>query len=362
MRLITWILLSACPLLVGCGPGPDSAAPSESFPVRLVTPTQSSSEQLQLSGVVRAEVESALAFQVGGLVQERLVNAGTEVVKGQALMRLDPRDLEQQLQVEQAAFEAAQAQQQLAAAELQRVQQLRQQQLVSEQLLDQAQLALTQAQKSVNARQASFQIAKQAFAYGTLTAPADGVVLSFSADQGQVVNRGQAVALFAHNGARDIEVLLPPLQQPAPQAQLQLGELILPLTLRETAAALSESGRTLAVRYSVQGALPLPLPLNSVVQVSFNAETAPIWVVPLSALDGRCAEQNGSNAGLSACPLSGGQLWRAVNGTAQPLPARVLRVDGEYAYIEAALQPGEQIIGAGTHRLTRGAAVRVLPQ
>lgn len=356
MRLITWILLSACPLLVGCGPGPDSAAPSESFPVRLVTPTQSSSEQLQLSGVVRAEVESALAFQVGGLVQERLVNAGTEVVKGQALMRLDPRDLEQQLQVEQAAFEAAQAQQQLAAAELQRVQQLRQQQLVSEQLLDQAQLALTQAQKSVNARQASFQIAKQAFAYGTLTAPADGVVLSFSADQGQVVNRGQAVALFAHNGARDIEVLLPPLQQPAPQAQLQLGELILPLTLRETAAAVSESGRTLAVRYSVQGALPLPL--NSVVQVSFNAETAPIWVVPLSALDGRCDEQSG----LSACPLSGGQLWRAVNGTAQPLPARVLRVDGEYAYIEAALQPGEQIIGAGTHRLTRGAAVRVLPQ
>lgn len=357
MRLIPWILLSACPLMVGCGPGPDTVAQAEIFPVRMVTPLQSDSQQLQLSGVVRAEIETVLAFQVGGRVQQRLVNAGTEVVKGQALMRLDPADLQQQLQAEQAALEAAEAEQQLAAAELQRLQQLVAQQLVSQQLLDRAKLVLTQAEKAVKARQAARQIAEQALDYALLEAPADGVVISFSAEQGQVVNRGQTVALLAHNGARDIELLLPPLQAPAERAELLLGDTSLPLTLRETAGAVSESGRTLRARYAVQGELPLPL--QSVVRVRFTAAAAPTWVVPLSALDGRCAEQAES---LSACPLSGGQVWQVSNGVAQPLPATVLRVDGEYAYIEAALQPGQQIIGAGTHLLSAGARVRVLPQ
>ena len=357
MRLIPWILLSACPLLVGCGPAPDTEAAMESFAVRMVTPLQSDSQQLQLSGVVRAEIETTLAFQVGGRVQQRLVNAGTEVLKGQALMRLDPQDLQQQLQAEQAVLAAAEAEQQLAAAELQRLQQLVAQQLVSEQLLDRAKLVLTQAQNQVKARSAGLTIAEQALDYAQLSAPADGVIINFSAEQGQVVNRGQAVALLAHHGARDIEVVLPPLQTPAPQAELLLGDTSLPLTLRETAGAVSASGRTLSARYTVQGELPLPL--QSVVRVRFTAAGAPSWVVPLSALDGRCAEHA---AALTACPLNQGQVWQVRNGTAQPLPAQVLRVDGEYAYIAAALQPGQQIIGAGTHLLTAGAKVRVLPQ
>lgn len=357
MRLIPWILLSACPLMVGCGPGPDTVAPTESFPVRMVTPLQSDSQQLLLSGVVRAEIETPLAFEVSGRVSERLVNAGTAVLKGQALLRLDPQDLQQQLQAEQAALAAAEAEQQLATAELQRLQQLVAQQLVSAQLIDRAKLVLTQAQNQVKARTAALTIAQQALDYALLSAPADGVIIRFSAEQGQVVNRGQSVALLAHHGARDIEVLLPPLQTPAPHAELLLGDTSLPLTLRETAGAVSESGRTLTARYAVQGELPLPL--QSVVRVRFTAAATPSWAVPLSALDGRCMS---ASTPKSACPLNEGQVWQVVNGAAQPLPAKVLRVDGEYAYIEAALAPGEPIIGAGTHRLTAGAKVRVLPQ
>lgn len=357
MRLIPWILLTACPLLVGCGPAPQSAASSESFPVRMVTPLQSESQQLVLSGVVKAEIETPLAFQVGGRVQQRLVNAGANVSKGQALMLLDQQDLQQQLRAEQAALEAAEAEQQLAEAELQRLQQLRAQQLVSEQLLDRAKLVLTQAQKSVAARAAAVTIAEQALEYTQLTAPANGVVVHFAAEQNQVVNRGQMVALLAHDGARDIELLLPPMQAQAAQAEVSLGTFTLPLSLRETAGAVSESGRTLRARYRVQGELPLPL--NSVVQVRFNTAAAASWVVPLSALDGRCSD---ANERLTACPLQGAQVWRVRDGEAHPLAVKVLRVDGEYAYIEAALTANEMIIGAGTHLLSAGAKVRVLPQ
>lgn len=357
MRLIPWILLTACPLLVGCGPAPQSAASTESFPVRVVTPQQSDSQQLVLSGVVKAEIETPLAFQVGGRVQQRLVNAGANVTKGQALMLLDPQDLQQQLQAEQAALDAAVAEQQVAAAELRRIQQLVAQQLVSEQLNERAELVLTQAQKAVAARAAALTIAEQALDYAQLTAPANGVVIHFAAEQDQVVNRGQTVALLAHDGARDIDVLVPPMQAPAAQAELSLGDISLPLSLRETAGAVSESGRTLRARYRVQGELPLPL--NSVVKVRFNSATAASWVVPLSALDGRCSDANES---LTACPLQGAQVWRVRDDEAHPLAVKVLRVDGEYAYIDAALNTNEMIISTGTHRLIAGAKVRVLPQ
>jgi len=357
MRLIPWILLTACPLLVGCGPAPQSAASTESFPVRVVTPQQSDSQQLVLSGVVKAEIETPLAFQVGGRVQQRLVNAGANVTKGQALMLLDPQDLQQQLQAEQAALDAAVAEQQVAAAELRRIQQLVAQQLVSEQLNERAELVLTQAQKAVAARAAALTIAEQALDYAQLTAPANGVVIHFAAEQDQVVNRGQTVALLAHDGARDIDVLVPPMQAPAAQAELSLGDISLPLSLRETAGAVSESGRTLRARYRVQGELPLPL--NSVVKVRFNTATAASWVVPLSALDGRCSDANES---LTACPLQGAQVWRVRDDEAHPLAVKVVRVDGEYAYIEAALNTNEMIISTGTHRLIAGAKVRVLPQ
>jgi RND family efflux transporter MFP subunit len=326
--------------------------------VRVVTPQQSDSQQLVLSGVVKAEIETPLAFQVGGRVQQRLVNAGANVTKGQALMLLDPQDLQQQLQAEKAALDAAVAEQQVAAAELRRIQQLVAQQLVSEQLNERAELVLTQAQKAVAARAAALTIAEQALDYAQLTAPANGVVIHFAAEQDQVVNRGQTVALLAHDGARDIDVLVPPMQAPAAQAELSLGDISLPLSLRETAGAVSESGRTLRARYRVQGELPLPL--NSVVKVRFNSATAASWVVPLSALDGRCSDANES---LTACPLQkGAQVWRVRDGEAHPLAVKVLRVDGEYAYIDAALNTNEMIISTGTHRLIAGAKVRVLPQ
>ena len=73
--------------------------------------------------------------------------------------------------------------------------------------------------------------------------------------------------------------------------------------------------------------------------------------MPLSAVDMRC-----SSADKSVCRDS--QVWRFAQGKAQPVPVQISRVDGEYAYIKAALNADDEIIAAGTHQLTNGVAVR----
>jgi multidrug efflux pump subunit AcrA (membrane-fusion protein) len=55
-----------------------------------------------LSGTVRARVEAPLAFQVGGRILARRVDAGQTVRAGQVLFELDPADLEQAVRAAEA--------------------------------------------------------------------------------------------------------------------------------------------------------------------------------------------------------------------------------------------------------------------
>ncbi|MGA8448534.1 MAG: biotin/lipoyl-binding protein, partial [Roseiarcus sp.] len=69
-------------------------------------------EQAQvLAGVVKARIESDLAFRIAGKMATRLVDAGAVVHKGDALAQLDDADFRLQL-------EEAQAEQSSAAAAL----------------------------------------------------------------------------------------------------------------------------------------------------------------------------------------------------------------------------------------------------
>ncbi|HNR00395.1 MAG TPA: biotin/lipoyl-binding protein, partial [Trueperaceae bacterium] len=60
-----------------------------------------------LSGIVRARIEAPLAFQVGGRIIARRVDAGQAVSAGQVLFELDPADLEQAVRAAEADAAAA---------------------------------------------------------------------------------------------------------------------------------------------------------------------------------------------------------------------------------------------------------------
>ena len=67
--------------------------------------------------------------------------------------------------------------------------------------------------------------------------------------------------------------------------------------------------------------------------------------IPLGALDER-------GEGL--------RIWQLLNNQAQPVPAQIIALDTEHAWITADLQESSYIIALGTNQLKPGMAVQAL--
>ena len=61
----------------------------------VVIGSNSTAQDYIYSGEVRGRFESQLAFQVGGKVTKRFIELGSTVRAGEALMQIDPKDLQQ---------------------------------------------------------------------------------------------------------------------------------------------------------------------------------------------------------------------------------------------------------------------------
>ena len=302
---------------------------------------------LGMSGTVRARVESPLAFQVGGRIVARRVDAGEAVVAGQVLFELDPVDLEQAVRAAEADAAAADAAWRTAQADVARVRDLQANAFVSKQALDRAELTQREARSRLDAATARLAQVRNARAYAQLRSPAAGVLVEVTGQTGQVVAAGQPVAVLAQQGAREIEVQLPDgLPPPAQGEALLAGGARVALRLREAAPAVDPLGRTRRARYSAPE-LPAAQALGSVVSVRFTAPggaaPSPLWQVPVGALDERG---------------QGPRVWRVREGRLEPVPVAVVSVEDRSATVSAPLQPGERVVALGTHLLKEGMTVR----
>ena len=347
------LVLTVSLLLGGCGdaPAPRSAEALPPF-VKTVAVTAGERQTLGLSGTVRARVESPLAFQVGGRISRRAVDAGQAVSAGQVLFELDRRDLAQSLAAIEADLAGAEAGLATAEAELARYRQMREQGFTSAQEVERAELSWREAQTRRDAATARVAQARNALEYGRLQAPAAGVLIDVTGEPGQVVAAGQAVATLAQTGEREVEVYFPEgVTPPAAGEALLADGAVLPLGLRETAGAVDPQGRTRRARYTVLQRQD-ELVLGAVLRTRFAAADAAgadaagtDFRVPLGAIDERG---------------QGPRVWRIQEGAVTPVPVRVLALDGEYARIHGPLSAGEHIVALGTHLLHEGMAVREL--
>lgn len=352
MRTLSLLFISVT--LLACSEPANQNGTEPPIAVRAITPSANGVWTQTYSGEVRARYESTLAFEVPGRIAERVVNAGAQVSQGQVLLTLDSVNLTAQLTAANAQLAAAQAELNNAQTEYARIKATAAQQLSSEQLLDQALLRLNTARQQVAAQQANLTNAQEALNDASLTAPADGVVIEFATEQGQVVNAGTPALSFAYADTLEVEVLLPAIAlQDTNYQQAQLVPAGIPLTLREQAGALTESGRMLRSRF--QAEQPIKLPLNAVVQVQFGQITS-TYAVPLSALDARCSLE-----ATAAC--TNAQVWQITSDNkVSPIPVAVVRLENEYAYVQGALDDNTRIVQAGTHKLVPNMMVRVLPE
>ncbi len=226
MRFKKTLMISAALLMaVGVGfailarSGTVTAAPedprNEPPLVRTTQARPATASERAFTGVIAARVQSNLGFRVNGKIIERLVDPGERVVVGQALMRIDPKDLELALNARENAVNAAQAQLVQAQADEERYSRLAANGWTPKQRYEQAKAAADTGLAQLEAARAQAEVARNETGYAVLRADADGTVTETLGEPGQVVTAGEVVVRLAHAGAREAAVNLPETARPA---------------------------------------------------------------------------------------------------------------------------------------------------
>jgi len=308
----------------------------------------------EYTGVIHARTESNLGFRVPGKIIEKLVKDGDHVKRGQALMRLDPTDLQLAAAAAREAVEAARAQNKLALADERRLRKLVAMKAVSVQEYDRAKSSADATSAQLKAAVAHSAQLENQVGYAVLKAEADGVIMETPADVGQVVGAGTVVIRLAHDGAREAVVNLP--EGEATAKSMAVAKLYadpdqtFPAQLRELSAVADPLTRTYQARYTLSGAGE-NAPLGATVTVHLDGEktdgAVQLYEIPIGALyDG--------GAGTS--------VW-VINPDTSILSRQsveVAKLGSETVLISKGLKPGEQILALGAHLVTEGEQVKIL--
>ncbi|WP_447945101.1 efflux RND transporter periplasmic adaptor subunit [Stenotrophomonas indicatrix] len=339
--------------LVACGKS-DDVDPRTAPPIVRIAQVQPGAGGARtFTGTVAARVQSDLAFRVGGKVTERLVETGQTVKRGDVLYRIDPVDLNLAAASQQQAVIAARAQSAQATADEARYRDLAAKGVVSRSAYDQIKAAADAASAQLKAADAQARVARNASQYTALVADADGVVMTISAEPGQVVAAGQIVARLARAGSREAVVQLPETLRP------QIGSVAsaspfgasgkIPARLRVLSESADPATRTFEARYTLEEG-STALPLGSTVAVEL-AGAAPAGAsagveVPLGALFD---------------PGTGPGVW-VIGG--EPLkahwtPVAVKQLGDDRVVVEGALKASDRVAALGAHLLREGQMVRI---
>jgi RND family efflux transporter MFP subunit len=351
---VLYSLLAVFPLaLLACGDKPTHDPRTEAPLVRSATVSDTVAATRSFTGTVAARVQSDLSFRVSGKVLERLVDTGQTVKRGQALMRIDPADLQLTVRAQQEAVAAARARATQTADEENRYRDLRGTGAISASAYDQVKAAADAAKAQLSAAQAQAELAANANRYAQLLADADGIVMETLAEPGQVVAAGQAVLRVARAGEREAVIQLPETMRPAAGSSGQgtlygQDQVTAPARLRQLSNAADRQTRTFEARYVLEGALA-NAPLGTTVTIKLaDADTdgdAALWI-PIGALF-----DAGKGPGVWLIQGDPAKVsWRAVT-------TRRLSDDG--AQVSGALKRGDRIVALGPHLLREGEQVRV---
>jgi multidrug efflux system membrane fusion protein len=340
------LLLAAC--------GNDKPAEDPVRPVLTVTVAPGASATREVySGELRARVETDLAFRLGGKLAARLVDAGARVRKGQPLARLDPEDAKLGARAARSQVAAAEADLALARADLDRSADLLAKKFVSQSAFDARQAAFDAARARAEQARSQASLSANQESYTTLAADADGVVVSVTAEPGQVVAAGQPVLRLARDGEIDVVVNAPE----SSVARLRPGQEVViflwadpgrrfPGRVREIAGGADAVTRTFAVRVSVTQVPPgARIGMSATVALP-QREDAGLVVVPLTAL----VRQGDAASVWIVDPKSSRVL-------ARPVQVGQYREDG--ATIVSGLAAGDVVVSAGVHKLRDGQPVRL---
>lgn len=343
-------------LMAGCSEPP--APPAVVKPVYVTTVGQTASTQTRsFTSVVRARVESDLAFRTGGKVIERPVEIGDRVKAGQVLARLDPADHRLAVQAASDQVQAATVDAQQAASDEARFRRLLADGSVGAADHERQKARADAAAARLDQARRQLELARNREGYANLVAPYAGVVTAIRFERGQVVPEGQPVVTLAREGDNEVVVDLPEdwvgraRGLTATAAPWTDPTASLRLVLRELSPQAAAPGRTYRARYAAAAesrAHVSALPLGSTMQLTLSAPQAgPATVsLPVSAL-------------LKGSGPAGVWVLNAKGSGLVFTPVQVVSVDQASVQVTG-LATGSRVVSVGAQKLDARTVVRAL--
>lgn len=212
--------------LVRTAPEPEQFEPEEiATSIRVV---EIDSHRVELTvrsqGSVVPHKQSELVPEVNGKVKWMSPNlvAGGYFDKGEVLLRLDDRDYQAMVGRSQAALSRAEAEEELARFERQRMDELVKRKLTSQSSMEVVLRNHRIAQATLTDAKIALEQAKRDLARTELRAPYFGLVRTEQVDMGQFVSRGQSIASIY--GGESAEIRLPVADRQLAYLDLPLGQ------------------------------------------------------------------------------------------------------------------------------------------
>jgi RND family efflux transporter MFP subunit len=341
------VCLGLLSLLAGCG---EEKAPSV-LPRVLVQQAQPTdfAARITLTGDIQARVQTELSFRVGGKIVSRSVDVGAHVKANQVLARLDPKDLQNNVDSAKAAVFAEQARVTQTRTAFWRQQKLLPKGYTSQSEYDSALAALRGSQSALKAAQAQLASANEQLGYTALVAEADGVITARQAEVGQVVQATMPIFSLAVDGDRDAVfnvyeslLLAPPSDEGVWVSLLDNPQVKAQGKVREITPTVSAQSSTVQVKVALPD-VPPQMQLGSPVTATGNTQGRQSVELPWAALTKALKEP---------------AVW--VVGEGDKVELRKVRV-GRYltgkVVIADGIQGGETVVVAGGQLLHPGMQV-----
>ena len=409
-----WIVpLAFVPLAIGTGfrlnQSGEMVAEAPPLPVEVVTaqPVESYTIEREYVGEIVAGRSSSLGFEAGGTVVAILVDEGDAVTAGQPLARLDTRGLQTQRQQLVAQKDQAMAvlqelqngprQQNIAAARaavadlqqqvsLSRLQRERREDLydrgaISREELDQQTFGtgslenrLAQAQSEldellagtrpeqleaqaarVRQLEASIQALDVDIAKSVITAPFAGRVSQRLVDEGVVVGGGQTVVELLEGSTVEARIGIPADRVDSlsigSRHMLTVGQRTLPATVTARLPELDATSRTVTAVLKVETDESLTVGQTARLALSNTQPAEGFWVPSTALVQG----ERGLWSVYVASPASeNDSSWEVARRHVE-----IVHTEGDRVLVQGMVQPGDQVIPSGTHRVVAGQEVEV---
>ncbi|MGB3405911.1 MAG: efflux RND transporter periplasmic adaptor subunit, partial [Jannaschia sp.] len=331
----------------------DDGAPDEpALVVRLIqAELRPDIHAFSLTGYIAARNTLTASFPSAGRVSSISVIEGDRVEAGMELARIESVAQEQALRAKEAGLTSATASLAQAQSDFNRQDALLARGSTTRTVRDTAENVLISAEATVAEAQAELDLARKDLEDTVLRAPADGIVTSRDAEVGQVVAAAQGVVGLAIGGAFDAVIGVPEVRLSVPRnpgtVSLELLEGTAPAfegKVREILPVIDSATGTVQVKISVIDPPP-DIAIGAAVRTNVAYTDSPVVALPSSAL---------------TATATGLAVWVVDPDTFKVhlRQVQVLRHETATVLLNAGVQDGEIVVGAGSQLLYEGRTVK----